>query len=256
MYFFIRAGLLIAAYFIYFINIFFCLVGLSKIASRLLEIFAFLLTKALGIQVVKKNKVNVQENSNYLYIANHDSIIDTFVVQSCLCIRTLIDDRIKKFPVPFFSMVLSKYGHFLFDKNNRHERKLAFSWALNCLKYQGRFFIFPSGGIKPITEFCSSSVYTIAKKNNARIVPVFIDYHPREAFVRSTLKDNHGHAIDQRSDISLLFGLMRRKKSVLSYSYGHPIDIDQFQGASELIKHIQACYRHFLKESHCSSKAK
>ena len=205
-------------------------------SKRLLEILLKYSLKQIliGLGVSCEIQGNITKNSTQriLYIGNHDSFMDALILHTFLGFRTIAHDEIDK-TLPYLSYYLKNVGNIIINRKKGATHRQIYK-IFESLKYWNEFFIFPSGAIlKPIEEHCSRSIYTLAKRANALIVPVYFEYEDSALSLK--------RFSTEKAYFSSL--LARKNTEIVIVHYLDAIDPTQYDNSELLISDIQSIYK-------------
>ena len=124
-----------------------------------------------------------RKKGNTIFIANHDSLLDTFLLLPYLILRTrkivyILGDRNTWKNNPFYAFVsrITSNGSILMDRDDPEDVSKGLHDCIKKLRAGGFVLIFPEGtrGIPHnIAEF-KKGIYVVAFRSKATIVPVYL----------------------------------------------------------------------------------
>lgn len=218
----------------YYLQLLAIAVGARALARRLLEESSRLGLAGLGVQVLVDRRQDVISRPQ-IHIANHGHPLDVLLVQGYLReISMTTAARHLRYLLPCFRLSAENYGHLHLDHTCPHSRLEGLRRLMRLLGERGRLFLFPSGSLMtPITERVSGSIYLLARRHKAMIIPWTTHY-------RGFLPRERAH---QYKPIELMISRLLGPQATIFCEQGQPIDIRCFRDEHELVKHIQHHYR-------------
>lgn len=218
----------------YYLQLLAIAIGARSQARRLLEEGSRLVLAGLGVQVLVSRRHDVISRPQ-IHIANHGHPLDVLLVQGYLReISMTTAARHLRYLLPCFRLSAENYGHLHLDHTCPTSRLDGLRRLMRLLGQRGRLFLFPSGSlVTPITERVSGSVYLLARRHKAMIIPWTTHYRgfpPRE-------KGLHYKPFE------LMLARLLGPQATIFCEQGSPIDIRCFRDENALIRHIQQHYR-------------
>lgn len=230
----LRLLALTRAYLIYFLQLLAICLGARERARRLLEQSARLGLKSLGVQVLIDRRQDVISRPQ-IHIANHGHPLDVLLVQGYfreLSMTTAA--RHLRYVLPWFRLSAENYGHLHLDHTSSSSRIDGMRRLMRLLNQRGRLFLFPSGSlVTPITQRVSGSVYLLARRHQAMIIPWTLHYR---GFPSKEKTLNY-------KPFALILSRLTGPQATIFCEQGEAIDIRSFRDEHALIWHIQQHYR-------------
>ncbi len=143
----------------------------------LLCFFSKGILKLAGIKVKILNKSFLPSSGNFLIVANHQSMIDIFVLNSLLYnkkYKWLMKDSLLY--IPGFGLLCKMAGYIFINRRNRFSAYKSIQKSISAIKNGYSLIIFPEGTRSidgKIHKFKSGSLI-IFKRTNVDILPVVI----------------------------------------------------------------------------------
>ena len=236
-----RLGILGLGFATYYLQLLAIAVGARSTARRLLERSSREGLAGLGVQVQLHSNSQASNDQPCIDIANHGHPLDVLLVQGYfrMCSMTTAANHLR-FLLPLFNRSAANYGHIHLNHRSASSRLSGLRKLMKLLHQRGRLFLFPSGSlVTPITERVSGSLYLIARRNNALIIPWVFDYE--------------GFPSDKSEFFYRPLAMMRTRlfgpRAVIHCRQGEPINAQNFSDAQSLCDHIQHYYRERLNNS-------
>ncbi len=227
---------LFLAFLLYYFQIFLLLLRFNYLASSLLVTSSLFCLRGLGVKVfiLKSNQSNTNTKRRSLYIANHGSPLDIFLIQGIWKIQTITTAHTHlSIILPFINKSLINFGHIPFDYLNKKSRLNAFYKAKNSIIKNNKFFIYPSGSlITPLSSRFSNSVSTLAIDTESVVIPCKVSYSSN---IKSLYEFNY-------RPFKLIFSLIFSTNNFIIVSYLDPVDPRNFDSNSGLTKYLQNLY--------------
>jgi len=216
-------------------------VGARSTARRLLECSSRDGLAGLGVQVRLQANASTQTANGQpcIDIANHGHPLDVLLVQGYfrMCSMTTAANHLR-FLLPLFRRSAANYGHIHLNHRSASSRLSGLRKLMQLLQQRGRLFLFPSGSlVTPITERVSGSLYLMARRNNALIIPWTFEY---KGFHSGESQFHYRPLMMMRAR---LFG----PRAVIHCRQGEPINVQNFSDEQSLCDHIQCYYQQQLK---------
>ena len=228
----------------YYLQLLAIAVGARSTARQLLERSSRDGLAGLGVQVqLHANDLASTQTANgqpCIDIANHGHPLDVLLVQGYfrMCSMTTAANHLR-FLLPLFRRSAANYGHIHLNHLSASSRLAGLRKLMQLLQQRSRLFLFPSGSLMtPITERVSGSLYLLARRNNALIIPWVFKY---EGFPSDESEFHYRPLLMIRAR---LFG----PKAVIHCRQGEPINVQNFSEEQSLCDHIQSYYREHLKD--------
>lgn len=164
------AFITLAAYIFYPIHL---ISGRTAGYKYIIRPFFKLILKINGVNVNVAGIENVDVNSNYLIVANHQSVFDVIIISAFLPLDIRIITKKEMLLIPFFGWILPLYDYIMVNRKNSRESVKSISQATKMLKKRS-LLIFPEGtrsADKKVGKFKSAGV-VMACDAKVRILPV------------------------------------------------------------------------------------
>lgn len=218
----------------YYLQLLAIAIGARARARRMLERSAQLCLAGLGVRVLIHRRHDVFARPQ-IHIANHGHPLDVLLVQGYFRERSMTTAaRHLRHLLPWFRLSAENYGHLHLDHTCPVSRLEGLRRLMRLLGRRGRLFLFPSGSlVTPITERVSGSVYLLARRYNAMIIPWVTHYRgfpPREKAL-------------QYKPFELILARLLGPQATIFCEQGEAIDIRSFRDEHALIRRIQNHYR-------------
>lgn len=141
------------------------------------------------VKVEVKGRQNYDKNKSYIFVANHQSIYDIFVVYGWLInkFKWIMKNTLRK--IPFVGLACHKAGHIFIDRSNPIRAKQSLEEAKNKLKNGSSIVIFAEGsrtkngklgkfkrGAFKIAEDLKLPIVPMSIKGTFDVMPVFSYY--------------------------------------------------------------------------------
>lgn len=157
--------------------------------------FSTAMLDKLNINIIIKGLENIlNDNSTYMLICNHRSVIDPVIVEKALEKSNIYGVWVAKkelYKSPFFGNFTRNAGTILLDRESKNMSGF-FKDVKEAVKEEKSIFIFPEGGrnktSNTISEFKSGS-QILAIKNKIQIIPVYIETHAGD-ILKQSISDN------------------------------------------------------------------
>lgn len=236
-----RLGILGRGFATYYLQLLAIAVGARSTARRLLECSSRDGLAGLGVQVRLQANASTQtaKGQPCIDIANHGHPLDVLLVQGYfrMCSMTTAANHLR-FLLPLFRRSAANYGHIHLNHRSASSRLSGLRKLMQLLQQRGRLFLFPSGSlVTPITERVSGSLYLMARRNNALIIPWTFEY---KGFHSGESQFHYRPLLMMRAR---LFG----PRAVIHCRQGEPINVQNFSDEQSLCDHIQCYYQQQLK---------
>ncbi|HUS05913.1 MAG TPA: lysophospholipid acyltransferase family protein [Bryobacteraceae bacterium] len=140
------------------------------------QLWSRVLLKVAGIKMSVEGIEKIDTAANYVFVANHQSYMDTPVVLAHIPMQFRFLAKKGLFSVPFLGYHLKRAGHIPVPRENPREAIKAMSEAGRIIREKGiSVLIFPEGGrsLVGLKEFKEGAAY-IAIKAGVPVVPVAI----------------------------------------------------------------------------------
>jgi capsular polysaccharide export protein len=218
----------------YYLQLLAIATGARARARRMLERSAQLGLAGLGVRVLIHRRQDVFARPQ-IHIANHGHPLDVLLVQGYFRERSMTTAaRHLRYLLPWFRLSAENYGHLHLDHTCPNSRLEGLRRLMRLLGRRGRLFLFPSGSlVTPITERVSASVYLLARRHKALIIPWVSHYRgfpPSEKAL-------------QYKPFELMLARLLGPQATIFCEQGEAIDIRSFRDEHALIKQIQLYYR-------------
>ncbi|MFZ0408136.1 MAG: 1-acyl-sn-glycerol-3-phosphate acyltransferase [Cyanobium sp.] len=238
----LRLLLLGRGFVIYYLQLLALALGAKATARRLLEQGARDALAGLGVQVHLEGQSLERRQERLdqprISIANHGHPLDVLLVQGYFrqCSMTTAAHHLRLI-LPFFRHSAQNYGHIHLNHLCPISRLGGLRRLMRIMQHQGRLFLFPSGSlVTPITERVSGSLYLLARRNQALIIPWILDYN--------------GFHVDEGRLHYRPLALMRARLSgpeaTIHGRQGDPINPLDFSDEQSFCDHISHYYRQQL----------
>jgi 1-acyl-sn-glycerol-3-phosphate acyltransferase len=163
--------------------------------KRLRVEFSIAMLSKLNINIITKGLENIPcDNSTYMLICNHKSVIDPVIVEKAFADSNIYGVWVAKkelYNSPFFGKFTRNAGTILLDRESKNMSGF-FKDVKEAVQEEKSIFIFPEGGRnksdKIINEFKSGS-QILAIKNKIQIIPVYIETDAGK-ILKETISDN------------------------------------------------------------------
>lgn len=154
----------------------------AKYWGRALCALAFVRVKVIG-------RENYDKNSSYIFVANHQSIFDIFVVYGWLInkFKWIMKNTLRK--IPFLGLACHKAGHIFIDRSNPIKAKHSLDEAKKKLRNGSSIVIFAEGsrskngklgvfkrGAFKMAQDLKLPIVPVSIKGTFDIMPVFSYY--------------------------------------------------------------------------------
>lgn len=218
--------------------------GARSQARRLLERAAADVLQGLGVRVLVERRSDGPSGAVIL-IANHGHPLDVLVVQGHLKLRSLTTAaRHLGWLLPLFSVSAANYGHTNLDHLCPESRRAGLHGLLGNLRRQGRVFLFPSGSlVTPISERVSPSLWLLARRCSATIVPLTFMYRGFRPAERQLLY----------RPLRLILSRIGAPEATILCREGNAIDPSLFADGDELCSHIRELYGRPVSEENVAA---
>jgi capsular polysaccharide export protein len=218
----------------YYLQLLAIAIGARARARRLLERSAQLGLAGMGVRVLIHRRHDVFARPQ-IHIANHGHPLDVLLVQGYFRERSMTTAaRHLRYLLPWFRLSAENYGHLHLDHTCPASRLEGLRRLMRLLGQRGRLFLFPSGSlVTPITERVSGSVYLLARRHKAMIIPWVTHYRgfpPREKAL-------------QYKPFKLMLARLLGPQATIFCEQGEAIDIRSCRDEHALINRIQNHYR-------------
>lgn len=119
---------------------------------------------------------NVREDQNYVYMANHSSLIDIPALFACLPYQFRIMAKKELFYVPFLGWHLLTAGNFPIDRSDPRKTAKSLRGVIDGVRGGKSLAVFPEGTRTPtgLLQDFKSGAFKIALRAGVPIVPVSI----------------------------------------------------------------------------------
>ncbi len=226
----------------YYLQLLAIAVGARTTARRLLEGSARDVMAGLGVQVhLEQNPLGQGQHPidrPRISIANHGHPLDVLLIQGYFreCSMTTAANHLRLI-LPFFRQSAENYGHIHLNHRCPTSRLGGLRRLMRMMQRHGRLFLFPSGSlVTPITERVSGSLYLLARRNKALIIPWILDYN--------------GFHSDEGNLHYRPLAMMRFRlsgpKATIHCREGDPINPLDFSDEQSFCNHISQYYRDHL----------
>lgn len=146
-------------------------------AKKYFPVFRRLMQLWLSIIFIKpriNGKENFEKGTTYLYMPNHVSIFDAYILTAILPTHTIAIEEKKNFSYPVYGWLHKLYGNIPIDRKNIMRSRHSFKIATDKLKNGQNMIIFPEGGrtingkLKPF----KSLLFLTAHQAGQAIMPI------------------------------------------------------------------------------------
>lgn len=159
-------------------------------ARTISQIWAMTCMVAGGIRVNVHGVEKLDKRSRYVFMSNHQSLVDIPILLSVLPFRISFMAKPSLFMIPFFGWGLWVAGHVRINRTNPRKARESILKAAESLKKKGRcLLIFPEGTRSPdgvAGEFKRGS-FALPIESGAEVVPVAIhnacNILPKRSFI-------------------------------------------------------------------------
>ncbi|HKP87084.1 MAG TPA: lysophospholipid acyltransferase family protein [Blastocatellia bacterium] len=135
-----------------------------------------LIAMTIGARIRVHGSHNVSPDGNYVYMANHSSLIDTPAMFACLPYQFKIMAKKELFYIPFMGWHLWSSGNFQVDRGDGRKTARSLRRVIEGVRAGKSLAVFPEGTRTPdghLQEF-KAGAFKIALRAGAPIVPVTI----------------------------------------------------------------------------------
>jgi 1-acyl-sn-glycerol-3-phosphate acyltransferase len=165
----------------------------GKISNLLLKIWTNFTLSLYNVKVNVEGKENVSSSNNKVYISNHSSYLDIFVLLAKIPdnIRMIYKRELTKMPLIGWAMLAA--GFVPIDRRNARSAMGSLDNAAKKMKKGISFVIFPEGTRSingQIGEF-KRGLFVLAEKSEADIIPITLS-RTNKLLPRDTLKVKGG----------------------------------------------------------------
>lgn len=171
--------------------------------------FCKVLLPILGIQITKKGEAAYQ---NVLFIANHRSYIDPFVLVTHFDALALAKAEVRSWPIIGFGVKIT--GTYFVKRADKSSRQAAREDIANTIKNGHSILLFPEGTTSdlPTTLPFKPRTFQMAADNQIKIIPIAIEFQdPKDAWIGRDTFIRH------------FFQTFAKRKIVCEVHYGTPI---------------------------------
>lgn len=172
--------------------------GIFNPYSRLINLFTKIWTNTIlwgaGVKISVEGLENIDPDSSYVYMANHQSLFDILAVLKTLPLPVRFIAKKELFSIPIFGWALSAVGMIKIDRSNRQKAIVSMNKALQTIKGGVSIILFPEGTRSKdglIHEFKKGG-FVIAIKGGIPVVPVTI-HGTHSILQKHSLKLKPGH---------------------------------------------------------------
>lgn len=110
------------------------------------RLFAFFLSPFVGIKVVTRNYLGIEQWRSCIYIANHQNNYDILVAAKAVQPKTVTVGKKSLVWFPFFGMLYYLSGNILIDRNNKSKARDTIGQVVNEIKEKKiSVWMFPEG---------------------------------------------------------------------------------------------------------------
>ena len=145
--------------------------------SKFVRIWANWVCKSSGINIEVFGSNKLSKNENYIFVSNHESILDIPIAISTLPCNIVFLAKKELFKIPFFSSILNSLGMIKVDRKNKEEAYRSVENALNLLSLKNTsILVYPEGTRSnpgQILEFKKGS-FILAIQSGLSLVPITI----------------------------------------------------------------------------------
>ncbi len=145
--------------------------------SKFVRIWANWVCKSSGINIEVFGSNKLSKNENYIFVSNHESILDIPIAISILPCNIVFLAKKELFKIPFFSSILNSLGMIRVDRKNKEEAYRSVENALNLLSLKNTsILVYPEGTRSnpgQISEFKKGS-FILAIQSGLSLVPITI----------------------------------------------------------------------------------
>ena len=143
--------------------------------------FCNVLLPILGIQITKKGK---SAYDNVLFIANHRSYIDPFVLVTHFDALALAKIEVRSWPIIGFGVKIT--GTYFVKRAEKSSRQAAREGIANTIKNGHSILLFPEGTTSdlPTTLPFKPRTFQMAADNQIKVIPIAIEFQdPKDAWI-------------------------------------------------------------------------
>ena len=145
--------------------------------SKFVRIWANWVCKSSGINIEVFGSNKLSKNENYIFVSNHESILDIPIAISILPRNIVFLAKKELFKIPFFSSILNSLGMIKVDRKNKEAAYRSVENALNLLSLKNTsILVYPEGTRSnpgKILEFKKGS-FILAIQSGLSLVPITI----------------------------------------------------------------------------------
>ncbi|MCX5969533.1 MAG: 1-acyl-sn-glycerol-3-phosphate acyltransferase [Cyanobacteria bacterium] len=227
----------------YYLQLLAIAVGAKTTARRLLEGSARDVMAGLGVQVhLEQNQLDQgQIDQPRISIANHGHPLDVLLIQGYFrqCSMTTAANHLRHI-LPLFRHSAENYGHIHLNHLCPTSRIGGLRRLMRMMQRHGRLFLFPSGSlVTPITERVSGSLYLLARRNKALIIPWILDYEGFES----------GEGDMHYRPLAMMRSRLSGPKATIRCREGDPINPLDFSDEQSFCDYVRQYYRDHLNPS-------
>jgi 1-acyl-sn-glycerol-3-phosphate acyltransferase len=153
---------------------------------------SFLLSRMIPIWKIEVNgREKIVPGTTYVYISNHQSILDILLLNSLLCKFRWIS-KVENIKVPVLGWYLQMAKYITVNRGNEESKAEMLEKSLDCLKRGISIMIFPEGtrSMNKVIGFFKRGAFQLAIEAEVPILPVLIDgtggILPRHGFIFSS----------------------------------------------------------------------